>query len=100
MKTDATSHNIVKPTMMGVVGTCCVVHANTVANCHYSWRSSKETMHYGKVISYPLFLVNFAIHMRKRFRHKANIVMVPYAHGLRFADHRKIEMLGLVAPKD
>ena len=28
MYTDATSHNNVSPTMLALVGTCCVVHAN------------------------------------------------------------------------
>ena len=28
VQTDATSHNIVSPTMLEVVGTCCVAYAN------------------------------------------------------------------------
>ena len=43
MHAEATSHNIVSPTMLGVVGTCCVVHANEHNNCQHCWRLSKET---------------------------------------------------------
>ena len=50
MQTNATGHNIVSPTMLGVVGTCCVVHANERNNCRNCWRLSKEAMHSGTVI--------------------------------------------------
>ena len=50
MQTNATSHNIVSPTMLGVVGTCCAVHANERNNCQHCWRLSKEAMHSGTVI--------------------------------------------------
>ena len=49
MQTDGTSHNIVSPTMLEVVGTCCVVHANVRNNCQHCWRFSKEAMHSGTV---------------------------------------------------
>ena len=49
-ETDVTSHNIVSPAMLGVVGTCCVVHANERNNCQHCWRLSKVTMHSGIVI--------------------------------------------------
>ena len=70
-----------------VVGACCVVHANERNNCQHCWRLSNEAMHPGTVI-----LKKIAMRMHGRF-HEANIVV------LRFADHKTIEMLGLVAPK-
>ena len=68
MQTDATCHNIVIPTMLGVIGTCCVVHANERNNCQHCWRSSKEAMHSGTVI--------LALCVCRRF-HEANNVVVP-----------------------
>ena len=50
MQTEATSDNIVSPTIMGIVGTCCLVRANERNNCQHCWRSSKEAMHSGTVI--------------------------------------------------
>ena len=50
MQTDATSHNIASPTLLGVVGNCCVVHANERNNCQHCWRSSKEAMYSDTVI--------------------------------------------------
>ena len=35
---------------LGVVGTCCVAHANERNNCQHCWRSSKEAMHSGTII--------------------------------------------------
>ena len=68
MQTDATSHNIFTPTMLGVVGTCCVVHANERNNCQPCWRFSIEAMHSGTVI-----LKKIAMRMHRRF-HEADIV--------------------------
>ena len=68
MQTDATSHNIVSPTILGVVGTCCVVYANERNNYQHCWRSSKEAMHSGTVI--------LAMRVHRRF-HEANIVVIP-----------------------
>ena len=67
MQTDAISHNIVSPTMLGVVGTCCMVHANERNNCQHCWRSSTEAMHSGTVI--------LTMRGTRRF-HEANIVVV------------------------
>ena len=50
MQTDATNCNNVSPTIMGVVGTCCMVHANERNNCQHCWRSSKEAMQSGTVL--------------------------------------------------
>ena len=50
-ETDATSHNIVSPTMLRVVGTCCVVHANERNNCQHCWQMSKEAMHSHTVLN-------------------------------------------------
>ena len=72
MQTDATSHKIVIPTMLGVVGTCCVEHANERNNCQHCWRLSKEAMHSGTVI----LKKRIAMRMHRRF-HEANIVVVP-----------------------
>ena len=49
MQTDVIRDNIVSRAMLGVVGTCCVVHVNERNNCQH-WRSSKEGMHSGTVI--------------------------------------------------
>ena len=49
-QTNATSHNIVSPTMFGVVSTYCVVHANEHNNCQHCWRLSKESMYSGTII--------------------------------------------------
>ena len=68
MQTDATSHNIVSPTMLGVVGICCVVHANERNSYQHCWRSSKEAMHSGTVI--------LTMRVHRRF-HEANIVVIP-----------------------
>ena len=57
--------------MLGVVGTCCVVHANERKNCQHCWRSSKKPIHFGTVI-----LKKIAMRVRRRFR-EANIVVVP-----------------------
>ena len=70
MQTDATSHNIVSPTMLGVVGTCCVVHANKRNNCQHCWRLSKEAMHSGLVI------LKKDCNSRLQTCHEANIVVV------------------------
>ena len=37
MRTDATSHNIASPTMLGAVCTCCVVQANERNNYQHCW---------------------------------------------------------------
>ena len=96
IQTDATSHNIVSPTMLGVVDTCCMVHANRCNNCQHCWWSSKEVMYSGTVI-----LNKIAMHMCRVFTrprllwfhaNRCNIV------ALHFASHR-IELLGLVASK-
>ena len=50
MQTDATRHNIVSPTMLGVVGTCCMVRANECNNCQQCWRLSKEAIYFGIAI--------------------------------------------------
>ena len=50
MQTDATSYNVVSPTILGVFAICCVVHANERKNCQHCWRLSKEAMHSGMVI--------------------------------------------------
>ena len=47
METDATRHNIVSPTMLGVVGTYCVAHGDERNNCQHCWWPSKEVMHSG-----------------------------------------------------
>ena len=36
--------------MLGVVGTCCAVHANERNNSQHCWQLSKEAMHSGTVI--------------------------------------------------
>ena len=38
-------------TMLGVIGICCLVHANEGNNFQHCWRSSKEAMHSGTVLS-------------------------------------------------
>ena len=68
MQTGATCHNIVSPTMLEVVGTCCVVRANERNNCQRCWRSSKETIYSGTVI--------LAMRVRRRF-YEANVVVAP-----------------------
>ena len=70
MQTNATIHNIVSSTMLGVFGTCCVVHANERNNCQHCWRLSKEAVHFGYVI-----LKKIAMRMHRRF-HEASIVVV------------------------
>ena len=92
MQTDATSHNIFTPTMLGVVGTCCVVHANERNNCQPCWRFSKEAMHSGTVILKND--CNAHAQTFSRGRHCWRNI-----EALRFAGHRTMEMLGLVAPK-
>ena len=41
--------HIVSSTILGIVGTCCVVHANERSNCQHCWVSSEEAMHSGTV---------------------------------------------------
>ena len=65
MQTDAASHNIVSLTMLGAVGTGCVVHASERNNCHHYWPSSKDAMHSGTV--------TLTMRVRERF-HEANII--------------------------
>ena len=94
MQTNATSHNIVRSTTLGVVGTCCLAPVNERNNCQRCWRSSKEAMHSGTVLH--LFLKKMAM----QCFHEANIVVVPCERALHcFASDRTIEMLGFVAPK-
>ena len=93
---DATTHNIVSPTMVGVVGTCCVVHANEHINCQFYWRTSKEAMHSGTVLL--LFLINIAI------RVPAGVLLWFHENGrnivaIYLTSHRTKGMLELVAPK-
>ena len=38
------------PTLLGVVGTCCVVHAKERNNCQHCRRLSKDALHSGTVI--------------------------------------------------
>ena len=72
MQTDATSHNIVGPTMLGVVGNYCVVHANERNNCQHCWRSSKETMLSGTVIHKDLQCVCAGVFTRPTLWFHAN----------------------------
>ena len=77
MQTDATSHNIVSPTMLGVVAICwhfkyCVVHAKERNNCQHCWQFSKEAMHSDTII----LKKKIAMRMYRRF-HDANVVVVP-----------------------
>ena len=74
MQTVATSHNIVSPTILGDVGTCCVVHANEHNNCQ---RSSKEAMH----DSGTVILKKIAMRVRRRF-YEANNIVVPYRRNM------------------
>ena len=72
MQTDATSHNIVSPTMLGIVGSCCVVHANDGSNCQHCWQLSKEA-----IISGTIILKKHCYVHAQTLSGEANIVVVP-----------------------
>ena len=95
METDATSHNIVSPTMLGVVGTCCVVHANERNNCQYCWRLSKIAMHFGTVI---LRKITMRIHRRFHEVNKSfqSLVTSSLSHSYSFTQNKKDRILFLL----
>ena len=100
VQTDATSHNIVNPTMLGTAGASYVVHANIRKNCqHCQWSSIKRSDAFWSnnprkrlqcacvdVFTRPTLLW-FEFHANGR-----NTV------ALHFVSHRTIEILGLIAP--
>ena len=63
LQTDATSHNIICPTMLEVVGIGCEVHANERNNCQHCWRLSKEAMYSDTLI----LKEKTAVRMHRRF---------------------------------
>ena len=73
MQTDATRHNLVSTTecweVFGVVGTCCVIHANERNKCKHCWRLSKEAMHSGTAILNKDCNTNIVVVPCKRAQH-------------------------------
>ena len=102
MQTDAATHNTVSPSMLDVVGTCCVVHANERNNCQHCWWSSKEAMHSDTVIlkkdcnaHTKTFSWGIAASQHCCGSMQKGATLLRYAS----PDTKKIEKLGLVVPK-